>query len=243
MEQRHRNFYRKICQKMLGSKMYSIFQPILKVNNSLNAKIDSYEMLIRNEEGNFPGINFIKGLATANGNEQWITISEQSLQSALTGHRNRKVYINIEPCQMQFKSTWQFLEKLHATYQDQVAIELTERHEHIHSINYLDQEIERLQELGFQIAIDDVSAGSNSYAFIKRQLEIIQRIKLSLLIFNGEDEETVMNFIKAWLSFAEHHQLDFVIEGISDQKWAQQFAGNPIVLQQGYYWGSGCKNI
>lgn len=31
--------------------MYSIFQPIINVNKSLNTKIDSYEMLIRNEEG------------------------------------------------------------------------------------------------------------------------------------------------------------------------------------------------
>lgn len=33
-------------------------------------------MLIRNEEGHFPGIGFIKGLATADGNKQWIAISE-----------------------------------------------------------------------------------------------------------------------------------------------------------------------
>ena len=119
--------------------MYSIFQPIINVNKSLNTKIDSYEMLIRNEEGHFPGIGFIKGLATADGNKQWIAISEQSLQSVLGAHQNRKVYINIEPCQMQFNSTWQFLKQLRTTYKNQVAVEINERHEHVHSINYLDQ--------------------------------------------------------------------------------------------------------
>ncbi len=64
----------------------------------------------------------------------------------------------------------------------QVAVEITERHEHVHSINYLDQEINRLRDLGFEIAIDDVCAGSNSYAFIKRQCQPLA-IKLSLLIF------------------------------------------------------------
>lgn len=210
--------------------MYSIFQPIINVNKSLNTKIDSYEMLIRNEEGHFPEIGFIKGLATADGNKQWIAISEQSLQSALGAHQNRKVYINIELCQMQFNSTWQFLKQLRTTYKNQVAVEITERHEHVHSINYLDQEINRLRDLGFEIAIDDVCAGSNSYAFIKRQLPAIQPIKLSLLIFKDEDKETVMNFIHAWLTFAQKHQLDFVIEGISDQQAAQKFAGNPIIL-------------
>ena len=87
-----------------------------------------------------------------------------------------------------------------------------------------------MRDLGFEIAIDDVCAGSNSYAFIKRQLPAIQRIKLSLLIFKDEDKETVMNFIHAWLTCAQKHQLDFVIEGISDQQAAQKFAGNPIIL-------------
>lgn len=210
--------------------MYSIFQPIINVNKSLNTKIDSYEMLIRNEEGHFPGSGFIKGLATADGNKQWIAISEQSLQSALGAHQNRKVYINIELCQMQFNRTWQFLKQLRTTYKNQVAVEITERHEHVHSINYLDPEINRLRDLGFEIAIDDVCAGSNSYAFIKRQLPAIQPIKLSLLIFKDEDKETVMNFIHAWLTFAQKHQLDFVIEGISDQQAAPKFASNPIIL-------------
>lgn len=39
-----------------------------------------------------------------------------------------------------------------------------------------------------------------------------------------------MNFIHAWLTFAQKHQLDFVIEGISDQQAAPKFAGNPIIL-------------
>ncbi len=32
------------------------------------------------------------------------------------------------------------------------------------------------------------------------------------------------------MTFAQKHQLDFVIEGISDQQSAQKFAGNPIIL-------------
>ncbi len=71
-------------------------------------------MLIRNEEGHFPGIGFIKGLATADGNKQWIAISEQSLQSALGGHQI-KVYINIEPYQMQFNGNTAVLKQLDGT--------------------------------------------------------------------------------------------------------------------------------
>lgn len=219
--------------------MYNIFQPILSVDQAMNAEIDTYEMLIRNNNGEFPGINFLHSLTTQEGNDAWIKASRKSLKNALNEQQNRKIYINLEPCQMKFESIWQFLEEIREAYHDHVAIEITERRETIHSLDYLDREIQRLKEMGFELAIDDVCAGSNSYAFIKRQLKVISRIKLSLLLFKDEDYELMISFVNAWLAFAKKHHLTFVIEGISNRQLAKKFAGNPVILQQGFYWGKG----
>lgn len=226
-----------------SEKLHNIFQPIFQVDHEMNAKVDTYEMLMRNSSGVFPGMEFLQGLTTQEGNDQWITISKKSLATALTNHSQRKIYINLEPCQMEFDCIWRFLEEIHEQYGSQVAIEITERRETIHSLDYLDEEILRLKKMGFELAIDDVCAGSNSYAFIVRQLSAIQRIKLSLLVFKNEDHETINDFINAWLTFATHHHLDFVIEGIADRQLAESFAGNPTVLQQGFYWGKGSAEI
>ncbi|MBD8085119.1 EAL domain-containing protein [Limosilactobacillus sp. c9Ua_26_M] len=226
-----------------SEKLHNIFQPIFQVDHEMNAKVDTYEMLMRNSSGVFPGMEFLQGLTTQEGNDQWITISKKSLATALTNHPQRKIYINLEPCQMEFDCIWRFLEEIHEQYGSQVAIEITERRETIHSLDYLDGEILRLKKMGFELAIDDVCAGSNSYAFIVRQLSAIQRIKLSLLVFKNEDHETTNDFINAWLTFATHHHLDFVIEGIADRQLAESFAGNPTVLQQGFYWGKGSAEI
>ena len=219
--------------------MYNIFQPILSVDQAMNAEIDTYEMLIRNNNGEFPGINFLHSLTTQEGNDAWIKASRKSLKNALNEQKNRKIYINLEPCQMKFESIWRFLEEIREAYHDHVAIEITERRETIHSLDYLDREIQRLKKVGFELAIDDVCAGSNSYAFIKRQLKVVSRIKLSLLLFKDEDYELMMSFVNAWLAFAKKHHLTFVIEGISNRKLAKKFAGNPVILQQGFYWGKG----
>lgn len=219
--------------------MYNIFQPILSVDQAMNAEIDTYEMLIRNNNGEFPGINFLHSLTTQEGNDAWIKASRKSLKNALNEQQNRKIYINLEPCQMKFESIWQFLEEIREAYHDHVAIEITERRETIHSLDYLDREIQRLKEMGFELAIDDVCAGSNSYAFIKRQLRDVSRIKLSLLLFKDEDYEVMISFVNAWLAFAKKHHLTFVIEGISNRQLAKKFAGNPVILQQGFYWGKG----
>ena len=223
--------------------MYNIFQPILSVDQAMNAEIDTYEMLIRNNNGEFPGINFLHSLTTQEGNDAWIKASRKSLKNALNEQQNRKIYINLEPCQMKFESIWQFLEEIREAYHDHVAIEITERRETIHSLAYLDREIQRLKEMGFELAIDDVCAGSNSYAFIKRQLKVVSRIKLSLLLFKNEDYELMISFVDAWLAFAKKHHLTFVIEGISNRQLAKKFAGNPVILQQGFYWGKGTAHF
>ncbi len=178
-------------------------------------------------------------LTTQEGNDAWIKASRKSLKNALNEQKNRKIYINLEPCQMKFESIWRFLEEIREAYHDHVAIEITERRETIHSLDYLDREIQRLKKVGFELAIDDVCAGSNSYAFIKRQLKVVSRIKLSLLLFKDEDYELMMSFVNAWLAFAKKHHLTFVIEGISNRQLAKKFAGNPVILQQGFYWGKG----
>lgn len=200
-------------------------------------------MLIRNESGVFPGAEFLTSLTTPTGNERWIAVSQDSLKHALVNHPHRRVFINIEPCQLELANTWRFLTTIRQQYGSQVAIEITERRQAVHSLDYLDKEVHRLKEMGFELAIDDVSAGSNSYAFIVRQLNAIHRIKLSLLLFKAEDHLTRRHFVDAWLSFATTHQLDFVIEGIANQQIAQTFAGNPTILQQGFYWGKGAPEI
>lgn len=223
--------------------LHNIFQPIFQVDRDMHATVDAYEILMRDAKRAFPGMQFLHSLTTQAGNDNWITISQQALDQVLVDHPKRKIYINIEPCQMEFSNVWAFLDNIHQRYHNQVAIEITERRETLHSLNYLDDEIHRLKDIGYELAIDDVCAGSNSYAFIVRQLSVIRRIKLSLLIFRNEDQETRRSFVNAWQTFALHHHLEFVVEGIANRELAQKFAGNPMVLQQGFYWGKGSANI
>ena len=219
--------------------MHNIFQPILNVDKQMNTQINAYEMLVRDSTGSFPGNDFLKSLTTTTGNKKWITTSRKSLQAALADHPDRLIYINIEPCQLNFLETWDFLTDIQQKYGQQVAVEITERRDLVHSPDYLDSRVARLKQMGFSITIDDVCAGSNTYTFVKHMLPLIDRIKLSLLVFKHEDRETTLDFINAWQKFAHKHHLEFVVEGVSNQQIARYFAGEKRVFQQGYYWGKG----
>lgn len=215
----------------------------MNVDQHLVASVNAYEMLIRNQNNVFPGPDFFENLATSIGNDKWIQITQQAITRALATHPTTRLFINIEPCQMKFPQIWQFLTQVHQDYNNQVAIEITERRATIHDPDYLDKEILRLKKIGFDLTIDDVCAGSNSYAFVVRQLGIISRIKLSLLLFRNEDLETTLKFVDTWKLFAHKHQLEFVIEGVADRQIAEYFAGDPAVLQQGFFWGKGSENL
>ena len=69
-----------------SEKLHNIFQPIFQVDHEMNAKVNTYEMLMRDSSGAFPGMDFLNSLTTPEGNEQWIAISRKSLATALTSH-------------------------------------------------------------------------------------------------------------------------------------------------------------
>lgn len=215
---------------------HAIFQPMVHVKENMHPEIKDYEMLLRNPEGRFPGQEFLDDILTRSGNLKWIKTTIPALRDALKDHPERRIYINIDPGQLTFDEVWGFLAETHQKYGKQVAIEITERRKLIPDIRYFYEEFHRLKKMGFELAIDDVSSGANSYEFVSRHLEDINRIKLSLLIFKHSSIETAMQFAKAWLDFAKENNITFVLEGVDSTQVAKSFAGNDNVLQQGFYW-------
>lgn len=220
---------------------YGIYQPILTVNKNLKSQVQDYELLLRDENNNFPGKEFLDAILTQEGNERWIESVRPSVKAALTDHPERHIYLNLDPAQLTFPNVWEFLKETHKLYGDQVAIEITERRKLLPSINYFTEEFHKLKKLGYEIAIDDVSSGGNSYEFVYHHLEDIDRIKLSMLIFKNSTIKTALSFAEAWMDFAQEKEITFVLEGIDNKEVAQKFAGLPNVLQQGFYWQKGVK--
>lgn len=90
--------------------------------------------------------------------------------------------------------------------------------------------------MGFRIALDDVTSGSNSFKFVNHHADRIDAVKLSLLIFDNIPLETTVDFIHAWSSFAKKKNLDLVLEAVRSKYIAEKFAGDKHIFQQGYYW-------
>lgn len=222
---------------------HDVFQPIFQVDKDLNPSVDHYEMLLRDQNGKFPIDDFFRVIGTEEDNQQWIQTESQALAKVFKAYPNIHVNLNIEPIQFTYLSVWDFLKQTYDRYGQKVIIEITERQLQAGSIGgkYFDRSFQRIHDLGFKIALDDVDSGSNSFSFVSHHLDQISIIKLSLLIFDDISTETMIQFIDAWVAFAKEKHLSIVLEAVRSKEIAQRYAGNKNIYQQGYYWEKGLE--
>jgi EAL domain-containing protein (putative c-di-GMP-specific phosphodiesterase class I) len=213
---------------------HNVFQPIYKVDKNLNKKAAYYEMLLHNEDDAFPEKEFLDSIANEQDGQRWINFETASLKELFRLHPGIGVHLNIDPVQFAYPSVWTFLQKCHDLYGNHVVIEVTERQSQVGNRDdcYFNQAFKKIHNIGFKIALDDVGSGGHSLAFVRRHLEAINCIKLSMLIFRGMDSKTAALFTNAWASFAQEYHLNLVLEAVPDMEVCAHFAGNDHILMQ-----------
>ena len=218
-------------------KWHNVFQPIffqIGIEN-MNHKVDHYEMLLRDENDQFPNHDFFRIISTEEDNQKWIPNRRKVIKKSIfPSSRYFHVNLNVEPIQFAYPSVWEFLRRIYDKYGQKVIIEITERQLQAGNIGnrQFDCAFQRINDIGFKIALDDVDSGSNSFSFVNHHVNQISVIKLSLLIFDNVSSGTTISFIDSWAAFAKEKHLDLVIEAVRSKEIAKRFAGNKHIFQQ-----------
>lgn len=124
-------------------------------------------------------------------------------------------------------------------YNQQITIEITERvSQELNLKKGLIDTVKHIKDLGYRVALDDISSGQYSFKVVQENIKGIDRVKLSLLIFNDDstDSKTKNFFIMSWINFAKTNNVELVIEGIEDDVAAKEMLCHNIKLQQGFFW-------
>ena len=219
-------------------------QPIFAVNNEdTKGKLQEYELLLREagEDNKFPAALFKEYIRDNESNRIFCNWMANELKELVKNKPDQYFSFNIEQQQLLYPSTIEALKAL-IPYQKTLMVEITEA---IPSKRYFDQyynnsmiePIKQVHELGFRIAIDDVSSGMNSFNIVREYGEYIDRIKLSLLQLRNVSKDLVQETVMLWRSMAIDNQIDLIIEGIDNLSVSDWLVDNSIKLQQGYYWG------
>ena len=218
-------------------------QPIFSIEPDAikKRKINSYELLLRNINGvdSFPLEVFKSFLTNNDTNRIFWNWARQKLRAIITRYPTTNFSINIDPQQLYYESTFDFLENMKYC-NDHLMIEITETLPFSRPLdnyyNYdLTQKIKTIYKMGYKIAVDDVSNGMNSVSMVKKYAPYIKRIKLSLFQLKFNDCKIERSLIVMWGSIAQYLDLEIVIEGIDTLSTNVWIANNIFCLQQGFF--------
>lgn len=220
---------------------YLVFQPIFKVCPSGSPKIVDYEILLRAADHRFPKDRFQTIIKDEDRNGIFLSWFAGKLVELVTHFPQKKFDINIEPQQLQYQSTWDFLSRM-SSYSDQLIIEITERaplYFEYSSKNaiILEGSLSKIKSLGYEVALDDVGSGQNSLGEVVKNYPNIDRLKFSMVCFKNIKNQIELNFLKSWIKLSEEYQLEIVVEGIETKEMSAKLVeDNCYCLQQGFYW-------
>jgi len=91
---------------------------------------------------------------------------------------------------------------------------------------------------GIKLSLDDVGTGSNTFEQVEHILPFVDQIKFAMqnLRMSGQAAR-IPSELTFWRQIAQDYHLEFILEGIEDQKDQQMAKQRGIKCHQGYYYG------
>lgn len=222
------------------------YQPKINVDSN---EIIGYEILLRNIDHPpyYPAAKMEKIYHNREKHSHFLVWLKKELTRVLQEYPSNSLSINFSPRQLLYSETKQFFSEMRK-FCDQLIVEITEDPillditEEISGKSIEDSVIAALafiKELGYNISLDDVGTGQNSFERALEYVPYLNQIKFSIvkcLKYNAS-LEMIDYFLKAWHQFARENHLEIVIEGIEDQETSKMLVEKGMLLQQGYYFG------
>lgn len=204
-------------------------------------EVDSYELLLRKIETNtasFPQKDFIEFISDPVQHQAYTQWLQQTLKKILDAEPDLHYSLNIDHQELEYEDTFELLKNL-STYNQRLSIEITEIVPMKRSNYYFElfnkEGLEKIVELGFRIAIDDLGQGMNSITNMLSIKTYLYRVKFSLVHFkNCLSHENTKSLLLLMAKISFENDKEFVVEGIEDEKMSQWLINHNIYLHQGY---------
>ena len=212
--------------------LWMAFQPIVRASDG---QLFGYEALLRTEEAAFPGPAAFIEAAERLGRTPELG---RSVRGAVARTRfsggPTTVFVNLHPRDLNDDTLYDPAAPL-STEAPRIVLELTEREALDGAGNVRDQ-IARLRQLGFRIAVDDLGAGYaglSSFALLGPEI-----VKLDMALVRGVDREPVKRrLIESITTLCKDMGVLVVAEGIETPAEREAISGLGCDLLQGFLIG------
>jgi FOG: EAL domain len=209
--------------------------------NLERGEVNSYELLLRVQGGKgnyFPKNEYISCVVDPKLHKQYIKWLENYLIRLMSNTEDMVFSLNLDHQELEYSETIDLLEK-YSNYKKRLMIEVTEvapinrEGGYFSSINI--SAIQKIHNLGFRIALDDIGEGINSIGALYAIEDYVDRVKFSTLNFRKVlDDKQLKDLIILLSHSLKISGKEFVVEGVDDiifSDWLQQ---EVKCLQQGY---------
>ncbi|QDV09471.1 Oxygen sensor protein DosP [Planctomycetes bacterium Poly30] len=213
-------------------RLWMSFQPVF----ARSGEVFGYEALVRTESTEVKGPDQFFDIATLLGRSQELgaRIRDQVALEIPSAPQNAKILVNVNPDHLDDASLYLDSSPL-ARHADRVIIEITERSSLSAAENLLGS-LERLAEMGYVIAVDDLGAGYsglNTFSLLSPSV-----VKFDMeLIRNVDRSPTKQAVIRAMTSLCSALGIRSVAEGIETSEEFQTAKELGCDLFQGFLLG------
>lgn len=210
-----------------------------RIKNTKNSNDKSYELLLRSADGaSFPAEEFSKIVVNKEKHKEYLIWLEEAIKSVVERYPNKIFSFNLDHQELEYDDTFNMLKKL-SKFKNRVIIEVTEVPPTLRNTSYYSHvnlsAFQKIKNMGYRIALDDVAEGINSIGNLFLLLDFIDRVKFSTLSFKcSMNEDQLKKFIVYISNIAKFAKKDLVIEGIEDDLFSQWVSENITHLHQGY---------
>ncbi len=218
-------------------RIASAFQPIVDLTRGVVA---GYEALAR-PKGETPFRHAGELFEAAARTDRLWALETAARESALRGGEARwpagaRLFLNCSPAILadpEFPAALEAQTRAHRTHSPgSIVVEITERSEDQH-VPGLSQRVAELKQMGFEIAIDDVGAGTSG---LNRIMLLRPRwLKLDRELVTGIDRDRVrQNLVRFMLHFGRLSGVQIIAEGIETDAELETLIGVGVTFGQGF---------
>lgn len=228
----------KINALIARKQFYHHFQPLYDLTswNRIGLEVLFRSALFENPEIAFEKARYLNKL---------IVLEKTSIHKAISSYNqteshkaHEKLFINAYPSTLCHSSFINFINNVLSASilkNEQIVFEVNEK-EVVNDINTFKHRLSELKKQGFLIAIDDVGKGMSSLRTI---VEIEPHfVKMdNYFSKNLSDSVSKQEMIKSVLTYCKHTNIQFILEGIEEEKDLAVAKALGVCIGQGYLLG------
>ncbi len=226
---------RKMFEECLNSDMLQLaLQPILDANSE---ELYGYEALLRSTHPVLNGPLPVLGVAERVGGLDPLAriVSERAAAILEELPEHLRLFLNLHPDSLGDPKLLEHALAPVVPYASRVAIEITERSK-LSSIEDWEKMIDRLQDTGFKIAVDDLGSGYNSLCILADLQPTYIKVDMSI-VRDVDQTPRKQRLVDLLARFAEATDSVLLAEGVETGTEAETLRACGSHLVQGYHFG------